>query len=95
MVITVINNFLKEGCKAKYLEIAEKFAKDVLDNEKGCLSFDLVEDDNLKDNVIMIIKWNSEEDLNNHNKGEIFPKYKPAFKECFIKNEVQVYKSAV
>ncbi|WP_160689564.1 antibiotic biosynthesis monooxygenase [Clostridium sp. C2-6-12] len=91
MILNIINNYLKEGCKEEYLEVTKRFAKDMLENEKGCTSFEIYEDEQLKDNVIMVIKWESEEDLKNHQSGPMFPKYKPEFKPLFIKNEVQVY----
>lgn len=92
MIINIINNYLKEGCKEKYLEVAKRFAQDMLENEKGCTSFEIYEDEQAKDNVIMVIKWESEEDLKNHNASTMFPKYKPEFRPLFIKNEVHVYK---
>jgi quinol monooxygenase YgiN len=76
-------------------EMKEAFilkSKDLISStrqEKGCISYDLYNNTENKDELIMLEKWNDRDSLNKHMETEHFKKFGSTL-EQFLTKEIQI-----
>ena len=76
-------------------EIKQIFATMVNETrkEKGCIIYDLYEDEKDSNSLVLIEKWATQTDLNNHSNSPHFKAYKEATKGKFISSKAKRIKS--
>ncbi|WP_124064864.1 putative quinol monooxygenase [Clostridium sp. E02] len=74
MIKVVAKNYVKEGKKEEFLEIARKLVQETRANDTGCIRYELVQD--VKDPLVltMLEEWEDQTALGNHGATAHFKK---------------------
>lgn len=91
MILQIVINKTKPYEKSAYVKASLKFVKD-LSMVPGCLGaqvYSTVED---KENVAIVVKWESSEAINSEGATKAFLKNKSNLKSHFVSNTTQLYK---
>ncbi|MBT2654455.1 antibiotic biosynthesis monooxygenase [Bacillus sp. ISL-18] len=92
MIRVVCKAKLKPGVNVEeYLILARKVVSETR-KEKGCIMYTLHEDLNDPSIITMIEEWETEEDINQHNKSEHVVKFVPELRKLRESTEINLYR---
>lgn len=95
MIKVVTKNFVKEENLGEILEIYKELV-DLTRKEKGCIRYELYQDEKNPTILTMIELWESKMDLEEHFKSEHFTRIVPQLKEFMTREtEINVYNKMI
>lgn len=82
-MVVVINDDMVSDVEA-YVPYAKAFAADAVANDNGCISMEVLVDEDTPGRVLYLSHFETEEDFKNHSQGSTFQKHLPNLGKYFI-----------
>ena len=94
MIIVTVKYAAKSGCRDKVIELATAMARHSR-TEKGCLAYDQLPSAENDQDIFVLEKWETKEDLNVHLKTSQFAKFNTDRKPYVVENSqsLQVFEA--
>lgn len=89
MITQIITNHIKEGHKSEYIAVSKAFCAAMVENE-GALEATVYEVKDAENDVVNIVRWNSEAEADALLASETFRKFVPQLSAYFNGNETIV-----
>ena len=90
-MVVIINEDMVTNVE-EYLPLAKAFAEDAVKHDKGCISMEVLVDENTPGKVLYLSHFESEEDFKNHAQGETFKKHVGGLGKYFISAKDHIFK---
>lgn len=91
MIKVVSKSYLKDGMSQEFIRIAQELVENSR-KEKGCISYDLFQDEENENVLTYIETWESKEALEAHFNTPHFRKIVPMQSELRKEKELNIYK---
>lgn len=96
MIKIVAKNYIKTDKIEEFIELAKKLVQETVKNDKGCIHYELFQEQSNQQILTIIEEWEDLDALNQHSMSPHFKEAVSSFKDLLEKQgETNVYKKII